>query len=396
MTNEKERLEQELRFLNESFEAEVITKDEYDKGRERIDNALNEIKNTSVEKKDITEDTSKIEKDTAEKEQDIEQAQEDKAAEKKQDIGQAEQEEDVEQAEEQQYSEESIEDNTEEPDKIDDEKEKETDEIINGNGHNHKKEEPVKKKQEPKKKPNKLLIILLILIIAYFVLPNMIIPRPSFENTTGISDQTKEPLVEPEEIVEAKLTIINDKDCKSCDSSRMEDTLLQLFNGAQVEYVEFEDASQMIEELGIVALPAYVFDSGLAEAKNFGDFNRALVKANGSYVLSNTASGANFFFKRKQVKNSLILYSINETEMASAVKEVTGLFGDDIKFEQVSVTEDIKEDLRNELSITSYPVFLINNQVKFSGIQSAESIKTEFCNWNSNQKCKEELTKKII
>ena len=32
---QKERLEQELRFLKESLEADVISRDEYEKGKER-------------------------------------------------------------------------------------------------------------------------------------------------------------------------------------------------------------------------------------------------------------------------------------------------------------------------------------------------------------------------
>ena len=41
--SQRERLEQELRFLKESFEAEVISKEEFEKGKERIERKLNEI-----------------------------------------------------------------------------------------------------------------------------------------------------------------------------------------------------------------------------------------------------------------------------------------------------------------------------------------------------------------
>ena len=41
--NQKERLEQELRFLKESFEAEVISKEECEKGKERVENKLKDI-----------------------------------------------------------------------------------------------------------------------------------------------------------------------------------------------------------------------------------------------------------------------------------------------------------------------------------------------------------------
>ncbi|MBS3097116.1 hypothetical protein J4480_06815, partial [Candidatus Woesearchaeota archaeon] len=40
---QKERLEQELRFLKESFEAEVISKEEFEKGKDRVEKKLGDI-----------------------------------------------------------------------------------------------------------------------------------------------------------------------------------------------------------------------------------------------------------------------------------------------------------------------------------------------------------------
>src|SRR3990167_10567544 len=40
---QKERLEQELRFLKESLDAEVISKEEFEKGKERIERKLKEL-----------------------------------------------------------------------------------------------------------------------------------------------------------------------------------------------------------------------------------------------------------------------------------------------------------------------------------------------------------------
>ena len=58
---QKERLDQELRFLKESFEAEVISREEFEKGKDRIEKRLNELKsrqkpgeNTEEEKKEHT------------------------------------------------------------------------------------------------------------------------------------------------------------------------------------------------------------------------------------------------------------------------------------------------------------------------------------------------------
>ena len=54
---QRERLEQELRFLKESFEADVISREEYEKGKDRIEKKLKEIK--LVEKEQINEETKK-------------------------------------------------------------------------------------------------------------------------------------------------------------------------------------------------------------------------------------------------------------------------------------------------------------------------------------------------
>ena len=47
--DQRERLEQELRFLKESLDAEVISKEEYERGKQRIDNKLNMLEGQEEE-----------------------------------------------------------------------------------------------------------------------------------------------------------------------------------------------------------------------------------------------------------------------------------------------------------------------------------------------------------
>src|SRR3989338_5677713 len=42
--SQKDRLEQELRFLKESFDAEVISNEEFEKGKERVEKKLSFLK----------------------------------------------------------------------------------------------------------------------------------------------------------------------------------------------------------------------------------------------------------------------------------------------------------------------------------------------------------------
>ncbi|HLC50453.1 MAG TPA: hypothetical protein VJI97_03415, partial [Candidatus Nanoarchaeia archaeon] len=72
--SQKDRLEQELRFLKESFEAEVISKEEFEKGKERIEKKLSFLKTEKVaepapaEPVDAKEEANKQENDSSVKE----------------------------------------------------------------------------------------------------------------------------------------------------------------------------------------------------------------------------------------------------------------------------------------------------------------------------------------
>ena len=51
------------------------------------------------------------------------------------------------------------------------------------------------------------------------------------------------------------------------------------------------------------------------------------------------------------------------------------------------MSDDEQNLLRNQLAITAYPAFLVNNKLKFSGVQSAEAIKGKFCEMNDLEEC---------
>ena len=48
-----------------------------------------------------------------------------------------------------------------------------------------------------------------------------------------------------------------------------------------------------------------------------------------------------------------------------------------------------------ELGITTYPTFLVNNQIKFSGVQAADTIKEKFCELNVLGECSIGLSQDI-
>lgn len=495
---ERDKLEQELRFLSESLEAGVITQDEFNKGKERIENSIRELDSSSSEDNQPEESVNEgiKEEEPIESEEKQEEVTETKEDEKEDSIEEKKVNEEiiVEKKVDEEIEEKKEESTEKQPEvvviKKEDKDSEDTLPVKEDEEPQTKlvEEEPIvieKEKEPEKKKSRKMLWFIIILIALYIFVPNMVVPRPEYEgndvleqievqsqgkssiikalvtledgkvvdvkvtqndeekgfaleNETFLSqfigksvDQIKlkseggeidavtgatqtskglidavrsafnqdaeEVIEEPKEVVDATLTVINDKDCEICDTSRMEDTLSQLFNGINTEYLEFSDpkAKKLVNDLEIDAIPAYIIDNGIEESSNFEDFNRALIKVDEHYLVSKTAAGSNLFLNRDKVKNSLILYSISNTEMESEINELVELFGENIEFERVIVDESVKKQLKDELAITSYPTFLINNQIKFSGIRSADSIKEEYCNWNNIDECDEELSKSI-
>ena len=156
----------------------------------------------------------------------------------------------------------------------------------------------------------------------------------------------------------------------------------------------------MAKDIGAIALPAYIFDSNVAETIRFDKFKSALNKKEENWVVDISASGANYFFKRKSIKAKLDLYVVPDMEsttiMEGSIKKVLGLFGNKVRFDKHIVAENQKNDLKAELGITSYPALLINNQFKVSGVQSPEMIKDKFCEFNSLAECSTGLPKDII
>ena len=52
--------------------------------------------------------------------------------------------------------------------------------------------------------------------------------------------------------------------------------------------------------------------------------------------------------------------------------------------------------LSKELKIKSFPSFVVNNRVRFSGVYPAETIKENFCKANELEECSRTLTKSLI
>lgn len=385
---QKERLEQELRFLKESLEADVISKDEYERGKDRIERKLKEIEEKPEEAPKIEEEPIK------EKQEEKEEIKEEPKIE--------------------------IKEIKEKPAKIigAEEEEKQVE------------EEPIKEKSEAKEPEEEIkiskkwlygIIILIIAVILFFSIRSCSGPveeKPveetlakeftpeCFSNSdckqegmVGIcsSPGTKEAKCEFKQDIKTNLIVINDKNCKLCDSSNMKTITKEIFPNVKIKEIDYEEteAKKLINQFNINALPAYLFDSNVSKAINFNDFKTALIKKKNNYLITNTASGVNYYFKRPLIKNKLDLYILPETteKIEANIQEVSDLFRDKINFTKHIVTERQKEILEKELAINTYPAFLLNNQLTFRGILPANIIKEKICQVNYFEECKKELSK---
>ncbi len=372
----KDRLEQELRFLKESLEADVITKEEFLKGKDRIENKLRELE--SQEPKKAEEDSYITIKEIKDE---PEEMQEDAPIE----------ETPVEVYEE---SEEKIEDK--EPESpLEEEK---------------TAEEPEKPTKKPRYKYIAMLLIGLIIIALILMssfkekeLPVCTSDSACNQESmigTCINPGTKESKCEFIQDVKAEFIILNDENCLSCDTARMVDVINQLFPSAKYRSIGYkeDEGMKLLQRLDIEVLPAYIFDENISKAYNFNKTERIFIKNKDRYIISPEAAGSNYFFKRDEIKSSLKLFILPNSNASlkaeKNVKEVLNLFKEKITFSKYEVAEN--DMLSKELAITSYPAFLVNNQLKLTGVQPAEVIKQKFCELNKFEECNKKLSEDII
>ncbi len=392
---QKERLEQELRFLKESFEAEVISKEEVEKGKERIEKKLKEIGEA--------EKSEQPEKEQEPFQEKTEEKKNDEAAESK----------------------------TEEKIKL----RVIQDEPIESHEHGHaedapesimrqeKIQEPVDGHQEAKKKSKFFkyslifFVLALVILFTYSFFKGVVKPQEKLSNAEFaaacvsndscrqegkegfcISPGAKDARCEFKPVQKINVLVLNGrKNCFNCDTQRVLDILEEWFgelNPKEIDYSTAEGKSAA-EMFNAKSLPAYILDENITKKQSFGQFKQAFAKKDSSYVLSEDASGSTFYFKRENIPKKLDLFVISGDNSSIRAEKNAKEFLDafkDIKFEKHSSNDKTAE----ELGIRAFPSFLINNQVKFSGVNTPETIKLSFCRLNKLPACENSLSKSLI
>ena len=406
---QKERLEQELRFLKESFEAEVISKEEYEKGIDRIEKKLREIEEvirTSAKEQIIEERTQEIIKPEEQKKDTAVEGQESNA---------------TEQISRSQLSEkiklEVIQDEIEEHEHFGAiqpaEKERDTSAF----------QEPktIIEEQKNESKFYRYAVIFVVLALVLFFSYSLLTGKKSAQEKTSqlnfvaacASDDdcrqegkegiclergTKDAKCEFKEAQKTNVIVLNDrKDCFNCDTRRVLNILESWFGAINAKEIGYntDEGRNLADRLDAKILPFYIMDENITKKPKFGEFKQIFIKKHNDYVLSENAAGSTFYFKRDNMQNKLDLFAIAGDDASVKAEKNLRKFLD--AFQEVNFEKHLSSDkLTEELGIKTFPAFLVNNKVKFSGVLAAETIKENFCKLNKVPGCEKSLSKSLV
>ncbi|MAE42376.1 hypothetical protein CMO93_01280 [Candidatus Woesearchaeota archaeon] len=444
MLSEREKLEEELRFLKESFEIGVITKEEYEAGKKRAelksreldekeenDDKIEESEEDKIKADDKKEESQLKSGDKEEEKEEVkynslkedkkEEEEKEKESIKENPLKQEktypiEEKESIEKEEELIEAKETIEQTETEAEK--DELEKEIEE----NQNDTLKEEQPEIIAEEKKSSFKIFAYLAVVLIVamgsgyFFFAGDSDNTNSPVENTAsfiachsdgdcsmeGKIGSCTNPGIESAECsyiedAEVKLKVLNSKDCFNCQTARVMSILKSFYPNLNVENVDFEteEGKEIAERFNLDVLPAYIVDSGIVDAYNYNKLSSAFNEVKDSFVMKNTVSNANYYFARKEISNKLDLFLQPGKEASlkteKNLKEFLEAF-DNVVFEK----HDADAKIVKELGINTFPTFLINNKIKFSGVQPADKIKDNFCQVNDLEECGLELSKSLV
>ena len=200
------------------------------------------------------------------------------------------------------------------------------------------------------------------------------------------------------EDVEVKLIVLNSEACFNCGTGRVMSILKSFYPNLDVENIdlETEEGGNLVESFNINTLPAYILGSSFVDAQNYGKLSNAFDEVNGNFIMRNSVANANYYFEREEISNKLDLF-LQEGQEASLqaeenLKEFLETFDNKVEFEM----HDSNDRIVEELGISTFPTFLINNRIKFSGVQPADIIKVNFCQLNQADECDLELSKSLV
>jgi len=123
------------------------------------------------------------------------------------------------------------------------------------------------------------------------------------------------------------LFIIDVKDCVTCNIAPVVNLLKKKFPGLTIKMLDYPGraAQEMIKDLSLQALPAYIFPRSVEKEDNFDSLKNDLQLINDFYVFKPQASGISYFLHQKEKKGNFdLFFSLFEKDAAlllTTVKE---------------------------------------------------------------------------
>ena len=130
---------------------------------------------------------------------------------------------------------------------------------------------------------------------------------PSDTQQQQLADTSNDPAIQ--------FTVITDSTCASCDTSGIMNVVQnQLFpttkgNTKTLDYSKDKEAKSLVDSLGIIALPAYIFDSKISQAANFGQVSGSFDQKNGYYIITASAAGSSKYLSSPSVDDDPVMGS---------------------------------------------------------------------------------------
>ncbi|MDD5115797.1 MAG: hypothetical protein PHW98_01875 [Candidatus Omnitrophica bacterium] len=139
-----------------------------------------------------------------------------------------------------------------------------------------------------------------------------------------------------------RLVVVSAKDCLVCNPEPVIEQLKRQFPGISTEYIDSERAQDLIEDLAIDALPAYIFSREVEKDPNFESFKANLELRGGLYLLKQQVSGLSYFVNRPVEKGKFdLFFSLFDKDAASLLSVVRG-FSPELHFLAVEKGRDFE------------------------------------------------------
>ena len=220
------------------------------------------------------------------------------------------------------------------------------------------------------------------------------------EGKDGICLQpaTKDAKCEYREIAKITVIVLNDRtNCFNCDTQRVLSILENWFGAMDAKEIKYntDEGKSIADEFDAKMLPMYILHENITKKPKFDEFRQIFMKKDNYYILDEDAAGSAFYLKRDNVPDKLDFFVIAGDDASIKAEKNLKEFLDafpELKFQRHLSDDKTAEELR----IKTYPTFLVNNRVKFSGVLAAETIKENFCKLNKLPACEKILSKGLV